>query len=329
VQDWKQLTDEERQEYDKKARLLGISGWNLFLKESFMVSWYEVIIDNTGNPNTLTDYQVPLMIDKDEQFFIDADYRQATIRFYDEDKITLLNHYTWYWGTEVHDATLWVKVPSIPANSVKKIFLKLDKRITKDVSDPIATFEFFDDFKIFDTSKWGKTANATVTIEDGKIKIEATTDSDGIYTLQTFPLNRSVVMRIKWSAHRTGYHAQGFKESQAASPEFADYDAVELSYTLHHDFSYVAANKTTGDLCYTLAPDISSGVFYWLHVDRLSDRARFRLAGISDLIDYADCIPSPDLPIRITPSSAQTTTIDWIYVRKATHPEPSVSYTKL
>jgi len=329
VQDWKQLTPEERQDYNERAKQLKISGWNLFLKEAFMVAWYEITIDNTANPNTLTDYQILLEIKNDKQFFLDADNRQETIRFYDEDKTTLLNHYTWSWDAATYDATLWIKVPSIPANSIKKIYLKLNKKITEDVSDPEATFDFWDDFNVFDTSKWGITANATVTIENGVAKIQATTNSDGIYTLQTFPPNRIVLMRLKWSVPLEDYHAQGFKESQVATGEFADYHLLELSCTPYYDLSFIAANKVTGALCSKSAPSISPNVDYELRIDYLSDRARFKIAGVTREITFIECIPTVNLPIRITPSSAQITRIDWILVRKGTYPEPTVSYTRL
>jgi hypothetical protein len=329
VQDWKQLTPEERQNYNERAKQLKISGWNLFVMETFAVSWYEITIDNTANPNTLTDYQVPLIIDNDPQFFADADNRQATIRFYDEDKITPLNHCTWYWGIAAYDATLWIKIPSIPANSIKKVYLKLDKNLIEDVSDPEVVFDFYDDFDTFDTTKWGITANATVTVANSVAAIAATTDSDGIYSLQTFPPNRAVVIKLKWASPTLNHHAQGFKEDQMASSEFADYHTVELSYTLYYDLDFVAANRDTGDLCSTATPSISPDTFYWLRIDWLSDRIKFRIAGVTKEITYIGCIPTVNLPIRITPSSAQITTIDWIYIKKATHPEPTVSYTKI
>jgi len=246
VQDWKQLTPEERQNYNERAKPLKISGWNLFVMETFMVAWYEITIDNTANPNTLTDYQICVKIIADSEFFEDADNRQATIRCYDEDKTTLLNHYTELFDTANFNAEIWIKIPSIPANSIKKVYIKLDQRLVEDVSDPEVVFDFFDDFDTFDTTKWGITANATATVENSVLILTATTDADGIYTLQNFPQNRVLTMRVLFSDPTTSKHAQGFKSLQKALEDYTDQNAVEFSSNSLLEEKFAAANYKQG-----------------------------------------------------------------------------------
>lgn len=115
---------------------------------------YEITIDNSNNPNDLTDYQILLEINNDEQFFEDCNYNKIYLEFYDEDKTTLLNHYVEEWDTENYNAKIWIKVPNIPANSTKKIYLKINVERTEDLSNGEATFDFFDDFEDGDISDW-------------------------------------------------------------------------------------------------------------------------------------------------------------------------------
>jgi hypothetical protein len=329
VQDWKQLTPSERESYNERAKQLKISGWNLFVKEAFMIAWYEVTIDNTANPNTLTDYQICVKIIADSEFFEDADNRQATIRCYDSDKTTLLNHYTELFDTANFNAEIWIKIPSIPANSIKKVYIKLDQSLVEDVSDPEVVFDFWDDFDTFDTAKWGITANATATVENSVLILTATTDADGIYTLQNFPQNRVLTMRVLFYDPTNSKHAQGFKSLQKALEDYTDQNAVEFSSNSLLEEKFAAANYDTGDLCYDTIPSLTPATWYELIIEHLSDRTRFSLNGQTYEVTYLGCIPTVNLPIRITPSSTNETRVAYIFIRKGTYPEPSISYAKL
>ncbi len=72
------------------------------------------------------------------------------IRFTDSDGTTLLN----YW--QEADGKFWVKVPSIPANSTKTIYVYYGNPNATSASNGDATFDFFDDFEgtSINTSKW-------------------------------------------------------------------------------------------------------------------------------------------------------------------------------
>jgi hypothetical protein len=67
------------------------------------------------------------------------------IRFTDSDGITLLNY--WIEGPiNSSNTRIWVKVPNIPANSIKKIYLYYGNPDATSLSNPDATFVFFEDF---------------------------------------------------------------------------------------------------------------------------------------------------------------------------------------
>jgi hypothetical protein len=72
------------------------------------------------------------------------------IRFTDSDGSTLLN----YW--QEADGRFWVKVPNIPANSTKTIYVYYGNPSATSLSNGDATFDFFDDFlgTNLDTNKW-------------------------------------------------------------------------------------------------------------------------------------------------------------------------------
>jgi hypothetical protein len=83
----------------------------------------QITINNTSNSNNLTDFQV--LITLDTQSLISAGKMRndcGDIRFTDSDGQTLLN----YWlesGCNTASTKIWVKVPSIPANSSKTIYV--------------------------------------------------------------------------------------------------------------------------------------------------------------------------------------------------------------
>jgi len=82
-----------------------------------------ITINNTLNSNSLTDYQV--LVNLDTQSLISQGKMRSDcgdIRFTDSDETTLLN----YWiesGCNTSSTKIWVKVPSIQANSTKIIYV--------------------------------------------------------------------------------------------------------------------------------------------------------------------------------------------------------------
>jgi len=113
-----------------------------------------ITINNTSNSNNLTDYQVSITLDT--QSLISAGKMRSDggdIRF--ADWLTLLN----YWvqsGINTTSTNIWVKVPSIPANSSKTIYVYYGNPNATSLSNGDNTFDFFDDFEdgVINSSKW-------------------------------------------------------------------------------------------------------------------------------------------------------------------------------
>lgn len=126
---------------------LGLSGWSY--KRT-------ITINNTSNATTLTNYQISFTMDT--QSLISTGKMLSDggdIRIFDSDNTTSLN----YWiesGINTTVTTIWVKAPSITANSTKTIYLYYGNASATSQSNGDSTFLFFDDFTgtTLDTNKW-------------------------------------------------------------------------------------------------------------------------------------------------------------------------------
>jgi hypothetical protein len=130
-------------------------------------------------PVSLTGYQVKISVAYDSDMKNDF----SDLRFTDSDGATLLPY--WVEGlTPSTSATVWVKVPSIPASSTKTIYMYYCNPAASTASNGDATFEFFDNFTgtALNTGKW--TQNAVNTITDSVndyFRFKDATKSGGTY----------------------------------------------------------------------------------------------------------------------------------------------------
>ncbi|MGC9132552.1 MAG: CCXG family PEP-CTERM protein [Candidatus Micrarchaeia archaeon] len=99
-----------------------------------------ITIDNTQNPNTLSNYQV--LVTLDTASLISAGKMRSDcgdIRFTDSDAQTLLS----YWienGCNSANTRIWVKVPTIPASSTKTIYVYYGNLSATSLSNGDTTF---------------------------------------------------------------------------------------------------------------------------------------------------------------------------------------------
>jgi hypothetical protein len=110
-----------------------------------------ILLDNSQNPKSLTDYQ--LLLNLSVQDLIDAGKMRADqgdMRFSDADGTTALS----YWVETA--GSLWLKVPSIPASSKKTIYLYYGNPAAVSASNGSKTFDVFDHFEgnALDSSTW-------------------------------------------------------------------------------------------------------------------------------------------------------------------------------
>jgi len=112
-----------------------------------------VAIDNSGNANALTNYQV--LVTMDTASLISAGKLRSgcqDIIFTDSDKVTELG----YWlesGCNSANTLIWVNVPSIPASSTKNIYVYYGKPSASSASTE-TIWNFYDAFTVKDAAKW-------------------------------------------------------------------------------------------------------------------------------------------------------------------------------
>ena len=286
---------------------------------------YKIIIDNSQNNNTLTDYQVMVKI-TDPAFFSKCT-EQKFVEFYDEDKQTLLNHYTEKFDTANNIAIFWVKVPQIPANGIKTIYLKINTSRTEDLSNPENVFDFWDDFEgdTLNTEKWTETrTGGGITVSNSVITLK---DGARIDSIPTFGL--SVVAEFKakfptWDS-ADGECLVGFR-GEFEDKSTTDANAVYIFAFNGRTYFRLMSRKDSSESAIDTnkEADQEEHIFKIVRVDESKVKGQ-----VDDTpeVEKTDYIPTVDLPITLEtrPNYTETLECDWIRVRKYTEPEPTVS----
>jgi len=285
------------------------------------------IVEQSGRE--LTEYQVKVEITDPDFFSKCTDQRY--VEFYDEDKQTLLSHYTELFDTANKIAIFWVKVPSIPANGTKMIYLNINTSRTEDLSDGEATFDFFDDFSgdSLDTSKWNLvkgTEGSNVFVQNSMLKV--TSNTVLIQSKESFSQGYLIESKHKWvNPIKWGYIVHGFRETTSKNAEhlihnvgnrlYADGNSIDGDFTPQGEVWYIyrlkAKDNTAKAEIYEILTDGSLEL-----KSSLEGTTTFTSAVIT-LVERPASYES-----RITESYW-----DWVRVRKYTEPEPSVTVIRL
>jgi hypothetical protein len=136
------------------------------------------ITDTSGS--ALSNYQVNLIVNHVASK-MKSDF--SDIRFTSNDKTTLIPHWIESFTTD-STASIWVRVPNIPAGSTTTIYMYYGNPTATDASDGAATFEFFDYFSgsALDTNKWTVNAVNQITYQVGNyFRFKEATKSAGAY----------------------------------------------------------------------------------------------------------------------------------------------------
>jgi len=335
VEKWNKLSYDEKLSWRTIGNSLKMSGYNAFMRQciSGMIGaiWYELTIDNTGNSNTLTDYQVLLNVSGDATFFEDCENNQVYLEFYDEDQATLLKHWVEEWDTTNHNARIWIKVPSIPGSGTKTIYLKINKGRTEDLSNPENVFDFYDDFigDAINTDKWGGNI-ASFSISNSIINCPSS--QKWIYS-KTFQISDGILeAKVKIDSG-----ARGSTSARTNQTDTFDPSTVE-SYNMNCRYPNgdVRSRKWYGGSETVLNTSSYSHDTEW-HI------ARLILNGPEITFEYEKLDGSNKYSYSTTDTALTSGYIglatdmidngsvyyDWVRVRKYASPEPSVSYTKM
>ena len=321
---WKTLTDEQKASYKEKASKLGLTAFNVFmsecLKTPMLIFKYKVTIDNTQLNQTLTDYQIKLVVSNDETFFNVFNNDHKYLEVYDTDQATQLSFWVEKWDTTNKNAVIWIKVPSIPASSKKEIYLKYNPQRTTYLSNKANVLDFYDDFDV-DLSKWTQVLGAW-TIENGNLK-SPSEDYSMIVTTVFQSLNLRI--KVRWALK-----GQTSGNNPAIIGRYQNTDNFYLTEMAGNDQRLTIWKRV--DATWTLLWSLSKTVDLNYH------DYEFRLYG-TRLEVWMDGVYQGS----ITDTSIQTAGkigfrkgynygyfyVDYVYVTKYAHPEPTVTYTKL
>lgn len=256
----------------------------------------------------LTDYQVKIFVSYDDDMLENFD----DLRFVDSDGITELS--CWmenYFPSE--NATVWVKVPSVPASENKTIWMYYGNPSAASAENGDAVFEFFDDFlgTSIDNNKWTVTGSPTL--------------SNSIVSI---PPGASIKSIASWSGvayrHRAYHPAADVHmgaESTTAGYAYTRFrtltDTNNLLFWTSNAYPYVASENET-------ITTIGPGAF-WANFDIIR-KSSSSVVCLIEGIQKADHSTVYSEPSRyhLLSFSGGTLEADWVLVRKYVSPEPTV-----
>ncbi|MCK4352775.1 DUF2341 domain-containing protein, partial [candidate division WOR-3 bacterium] len=310
--------------------------WTVFLTSVLRLSGYSdwcdpdwsyrkpVIVYNTKNSDTLTDYQVKIDVTYNSN--MNSDF--SDLRFTDSDEVTLIP----YWIENYipsDSAIVWVKVPLISALDTTIIYMYYGNPDASSESNGDSVFNFFDDFDTETSSQWTTSGGIWAWVTDSsyvKVTGEAIhcfcyrpeTDIGGLsdYVVETKSMRVDGGTGYDW----IGLLAKWWSESDAW---WAFHRSLTHKLHLHNGSSFVEETpyNTNKDEWYRIylkvtdseakakiwKPDGSSESSEISHSETKTGARSFGLFGSMDH-PYGD--------VRW----------DWIFIRKYTDPEPTVEF---
>jgi len=307
-------------------------GW---IVDSMTFKYRRKITITEQSGNDLTDYQVLVELNSTNFNFEHTQTNGEDIRFTDGNG-NLLDYWIESWDAVNESAKVWVKVPSIPANSSVEIFLYYGNEEVTDASDGEATFEFFDDFEDY-TEKWQEGGDSpTVSSEtvDGRSVVKITnggSNCGGIETKQNINVENRVIERMVkgWTTADNG------DADECICIDTAWKASLWCSDNLMHGLfdlkEYVPIEKHglkiggNGDV--SLGSESLSTV-EWQKVITIIETGKITGICRDEEISQTGTPSTYEGKLMLSVDNNQNNAgiyYDWLFVRKYTEPEPSVS----
>jgi hypothetical protein len=311
----------------------------------------EILIkENSGT--SLTNYQIPIVLNSSNFDFSLAQSEGEDIRFTSGD--SQLKHWIEEWNTKKETATIWVKVPSIPAGSNTKITMHYGNPKASDTVSGPGTFVFFDAFTGTSAfANWDSftTGGGEQDVSNGVCKLIVPKfhpeDVSSIKSEDEFSINSIFV--VKRSKTTTGEDSRGPVISQGfVDPQKETKNQIlavselenetEVSWTLKNedgDARYYPSDLTDID---EIEGDWYTIGVAWYMEDELGsvawykDGVRDSTMDITSTEEY-DYVPVDDMKVYISANSYSDasdntgyTSIDYAYVRNFVPEEPTVTF---
>jgi len=248
-----------------------------------------ITIDNSGNSETLTNYQLHVNVSYYEH--MKSDFSDIRFSWYNEssgEEIPIP-----YWIESKVDgnwAYVWFKVPEIPGSGEATVYMYYGNSGASSESNGSGVFAFFDDFEDGDVAGWSYSGG-------GYLKAQSDDVYDGIYSAETFS--------------GTGDHPHGY----ATSPSFTGEERLEVAIKTQPSNGY--RHNYIQYYC--------SNIGSWTTLeDAFYDSWTKRSYDISNCEGYSTQIRFHTYD-NANPASGAKMWFDNVFVRKYIDPEPSTS----
>lgn len=332
IEQWNKLTPEEKQQYDQIASKYNLTGYQYFIGQYISENYIppgeitfpiEIrIVEQSGRD--LTDYQVLLQVKNDPDFFNALGEDPTKIEIYAEDKTTQLPFYVEEYDPANQIARIWIKIPSIPANSGVKAYIAYNPARTTPLSDPNQVFDLYDDFEdgVIDTSLWNVKGN--VKEENGTLKLIDLNTATLAQAYSSITFNKYVALEFLHRFIYTNRDATaGFRSPSGVSE--ADGAFINLG---ENGFTFDTKNEGTTTSTNIGTPHTD---FKQIRIVWLPTKAQCYIDGELKATNTSN-IPDEPIPVRFAAFGNGTNAgqeIDYVRVRKYTDPEPEVTYAVL
>ncbi|HII01413.1 TPA: DUF2341 domain-containing protein [Methanosarcinaceae archaeon] len=308
-----------------------------------------VVTENAGKD--LASYQVPVRLDSSNFDFSKANADGSDLRFLLGS--TGLDYWVETWDPKGGEATVWVKVPFLPANGNRKILMKYGYPEARVESNGADTFIFFDDFSGSSLRsidwKYENSGGGFVDVQGGTCKLVApkvhVSDFALIYSRDSFDINTAFVakrMKVTTGGDERGpVLQQGFIDQiDNARNEIKHETELANETRVRWELNARKERFRSFDLTNVRA---SEGDWYvseiaWYEEDDDNRSVAWFKDGVRDpRMDYTSSEFVTNLPMHIYlyaasyPDASKNTgymDVDYVFIRKFVGPEePSVQVT--
>jgi flagellin-like protein len=301
--------------------------------------WYDpswskrktVTIDNTLNPNNLTNYQVILNVQYDSD--MKADF--SDLRITDSDQLTLIPYWIQSYVTS-DSAKVWVNVPFISASSTKTICIYYGNIGATSVSDGYSTFPvLFNDFEGDSLPEgWQVDGDTfgTMSIEDSLLKLTGEAGSSGIWKQRGVKTSSPVWendQALMYRVDSINYYPENNRHLWYLGGEATNYYVEFYSYEDkinvrdYNIIDYYSPTNWVGTEVVWLAKESgnSGNAYYYLNGE------------LVDVIDGTGLHATHQFPAlsvyfkarqgAMTIPNIDYVYVDWVAIRKFEYPEPT------
>jgi len=221
-----------------------------------------ITVTNSGS-TALSNYAIRLTVDTATPISQGKMRSDAgDIRFFDSDQSTLLG----YWiesGINTASTVIWVKIPSIPASSSKKIYMVYGNPSLTSASNGSSVFLFFDDFSTYPqgsningTGGWSAITNdpyhrdyATVTTYMGRTALHLHNDAWELVVFHPFTVSTPVTAIFDFAINVSNYgygNEFGFATHPATGSPILQQAYVAFESTSSPYWQIIAIQSGTG-----------------------------------------------------------------------------------